>query len=71
MKSRYHQKVAEQSKEKTSFSYGQEMWQFKVMSFGLCNVPVTFERLMEGAGGNPNEDSFDLHRQRDYIQSDV
>jgi hypothetical protein len=34
-------------KEKTAFSTGQRLWQFTVMSFGLCNAPGTFERLME------------------------
>jgi hypothetical protein len=34
-------------KEKTSFSTGQGLWQFTVISFGLCNVPATFEGLME------------------------
>ena len=37
----------ENDKEKTAFSVGNGLWQFKVMPFGLCNAPVIFERLME------------------------
>jgi hypothetical protein len=34
-------------REKRAFSTGQQLWQFTVMPFGLCNAPATFERLME------------------------
>uniref|UniRef100_A0A1B0GHP0 RNA-directed DNA polymerase n=2 Tax=Lutzomyia longipalpis TaxID=7200 RepID=A0A1B0GHP0_LUTLO len=39
--------VAPQDKEKTAFSAGTGLWQFRVLPFGLCNSPATFERLME------------------------
>ena len=35
------------AKEKTAFSFENGRWQFTVMPFWGCNIPATFERLME------------------------
>jgi len=39
--------VSEQDRQKTAFTTYQGLFEFKVMPFGLCNAPATFQRLMD------------------------
>ena len=39
--------VAEEDRHKTAFCIIEGLFEFKVMPFGLCNAPATFQRLMD------------------------
>lgn len=39
--------LAASDREKTAFTANNKLYQFRVMPFGLCNAPSTFQRLMD------------------------
>ena len=39
--------MSPEAKRKTAFVTNEGLFQFRVMSFGLCNAPATFARLMD------------------------
>ena len=39
--------IEEVDRDKTGFATNKGLYWFKMMPFGLCNAPGTFERLME------------------------
>ena len=39
--------LTEEAKKKSAFCIPGGLYQFKMMSFGLCNAPATFERMMD------------------------
>lgn len=39
--------VSKEDREETAFVMRQGLFEFKVMPFGLCNAPATFQRLMD------------------------
>ena len=43
----WQEEVDPADREKTAFATPDALYQFRVMPFGLCNAPGTFQRLME------------------------
>ena len=39
--------VKDEDRQKTAFCTPEGLFEFKVMPFGMCNAPATFQRLMD------------------------
>ncbi len=39
-------KMVEEDKEKTSFIYERGAYSYNIMPFGLCNTPITFQKVV-------------------------
>ena len=50
----YQVELEENSKHKTAFQANNQLYEFNVMAFGLCNAPATFQRLMQTILGDLN-----------------
>ena len=58
-------------KEKTAFVTQQGLFQFRVLPFGLCNAPATFERLMESVLAGLNFETCLLYLDDIIVFSDT
>ncbi|GBM71939.1 Retrovirus-related Pol polyprotein from transposon 297 [Araneus ventricosus] len=47
LKSGFKIEVDDKDREKTAFVTSDGLYEFKVMPFGLCNAPATFQRMMD------------------------